>query len=156
MVFLINLEHGHSDSVINKIKIIKKKFDIELMVGNIFTPSGTKDLINAGADSIKVGINKNSNNKLNKISGIGMPSLTAITNCYSITKKENIPLIVDGELDNSGSILKALASGASCVSINNEKINKLILNLKTGLKNNGANNLKELYNNSRFIKIKTP
>ncbi len=116
-VIVIDTAHGHTKSVISTLKAIKKRFDIEVVAGNIATAEGALDLIKAGADALKVGIGPGSICTTRIVAGAGVPQLTAIRNCYSVSKKYNIPLIADGGIKYSGDITKALAAGADSVMI---------------------------------------
>jgi len=116
-VIAIDTAHGHTKSVINVLKTIKKHHDIEIIAGNVATPEGTADLIKAGADAVKIGIGPGSICTTRIVAGAGVPQITAIMNCYSIAKKHNVPLIADGGIKYSGDITKALAAGAHAVMI---------------------------------------
>ncbi len=116
-VIVIDTAHGHSRSVISTLKTIKKKYDIDVIAGNVATAEGTLDLIKAGADAVKIGIGPGSICTTRIVAGAGVPQLTAIRNCYSVSKKFNIPLIADGGIKYSGDITKALAAGANAVMI---------------------------------------
>lgn len=116
-LIVIDTAHGHSRSVITTLKKIKKKFNIEVIAGNVATAEGTLDLIKAGADAVKIGIGPGSICTTRIVAGAGVPQLTAIKDCYAVAKKYNIPLIADGGIKYSGDITKALAAGAHCVMI---------------------------------------
>jgi len=117
-VIVIDSAHGHSLNVINTVKKIKTEFpDVELIAGNVATPEGTKDLIDAGVDAVKVGVGPGSICTTRIIAGIGVPQMTAILECASEAKKYNIPIIADGGIRYSGDITKAIAGGASSVMI---------------------------------------
>ncbi len=114
---VIDTAHGHSKAVIETLKELKKKFDIDIIAGNIATREAAEDLIEAGADAVKVGIGPGSICTTRIVAGAGVPQLTAIMECYSVTSKYNIPLIADGGIKYSGDITKALAAGAHCIMI---------------------------------------
>ncbi|HQD37171.1 MAG TPA: IMP dehydrogenase [Thermodesulfovibrio thiophilus] len=114
---VIDTAHGHSKAVIETLKELKKRFDIDIIAGNIATREAAEDLIEAGADAVKVGIGPGSICTTRIVAGAGVPQLTAIMECYSITSKYNIPLIADGGIKYSGDITKALAAGAHCIMI---------------------------------------
>lgn len=116
-IIAIDTAHGHSAGVINTLKELKKKFDIDVIAGNVATAEGTRDLIEAGADAVKIGIGPGSICTTRIVAGAGVPQLTAIMNCYSVSSKYDIPLIADGGIKFSGDITKALAAGAHCVMI---------------------------------------
>ena len=101
--------------MINKIK--DKIGKVDLVVGNIATAYGAKDLIEAGVDAIKVGVGSGSICITRIVTGAGVPQLTAIMDCVSVAKEHNIPIIADGGIRNSGDITKALAAGSSTVMI---------------------------------------
>jgi IMP dehydrogenase len=116
-VIAIDTAHGHSKGVISTLKEIKKRFDIDVITGNVATPEGVEDLIKAGADAIKIGIGPGSICTTRIVAGAGVPQLTAIMNCYKVASKLKIPLIADGGIKYSGDISKAIAAGAHCVMI---------------------------------------
>ena len=116
-VLVIDTAHGHSKAVISSLKAIKKKYDIEIVAGNVATAEGTLDLIKAGADAVKIGIGPGSICTTRIVAGAGVPQLTAIMDCYAVASKKNIPIIADGGIKYSGDIAKALAAGASSVMI---------------------------------------
>jgi len=114
---VIDTAHGHSKAVIETLKELKRRFDIDVVAGNIATSEAAEELIQAGADAVKVGIGPGSICTTRIVAGAGVPQLTAIINCYQVTLKYNIPLIADGGIKYSGDITKALAAGAHCVMI---------------------------------------
>lgn len=118
-VIAIDTAHGHTKAVMDTLKMLKKSFDIDIIVGNVATAEGTADLIKAGADAIKVGIGPGSICTTRIVAGSGVPQITAIQNCYSIAKKSRVPLIADGGIKYSGDVIKALAAGAHTVMIGN-------------------------------------
>lgn len=113
----IDTAHGHSRAVMDTLKILKKRFDVDVIAGNVATSEGTLDLINAGADAIKVGIGPGSICTTRIVAGAGVPQISAVMDCYSVAKKKKIPLIADGGIKYSGDIIKALAVGAHCVMV---------------------------------------
>ena len=117
-IILIDTSHGHSANVINGVKTLKSTFnEIELIAGNVGTAKGAEDLINAGVDGFKVGIGGGSICTTRIVAGIGMPQMTAIMNCRSISSKTGVPLIADGAIRFSGDITKAIGAGAHAVMI---------------------------------------
>lgn len=116
-IIAIDTAHGHSKAVITTLKEIKKRFDIDVIAGNVATAAGVTDLIKAGADAVKIGIGPGSICTTRIVAGAGVPQLTAINNCYAVASKSNIPLIADGGIKYSGDITKALAAGAHCVMV---------------------------------------
>jgi IMP dehydrogenase len=117
-VLVIDTAHGHSRKVIEAAKKIKARYNrVALVVGNVATAEGTRDLIGAGADAVKVGIGPSSICTTRVIAGIGVPQLTAIYECAQEADKYGIPVIADGGIRYSGDITKAIAAGASSVMI---------------------------------------
>jgi IMP dehydrogenase len=116
-VIVIDTAHGHTASVITTLKSLKKKFNIDVIAGNIATVEAAADLIKAGADGIKVGIGPGSICTTRIIAGSGVPQITAIKTCYSVSKKYGVPIIADGGIKYSGDITKAIAAGAHSVMI---------------------------------------
>ena len=119
-VLIVDTAHGHSDNVLNAIKAIKSKYNkIPVIGGNVATAAGTRDLIKAGADAVKVGIGPGSICTTRVVAGIGVPQITAVIDCVKEASKTKIPVISDGGIKYSGDISKALAVGASCVMLGN-------------------------------------
>ncbi len=118
-LLVVDSAHGHSKNVIDTVREIKQQseWDIEVVAGNVATSEGARDLIDAGADAIKVGIGPGSICTTRVISGVGVPQITAILEAVRIAEERNIPVIADGGIRFSGDITKALAAGASTVMI---------------------------------------
>ncbi len=117
-VLLIDTSHGHSKNVIRAIERIKSvSSDIQVVAGNVATAEGTKDLVSAGADAVKIGIGPGSICTTRIVAGVGVPQVSAIMNCREIADKTGVPLIADGGIKFSGDITKALAAGAHSVMI---------------------------------------
>jgi len=117
-VILIDTAHGHSKNVIDAVKKLKSNFDdIELIAGNVGTSKGADSLVAAGVDGIKIGIGPGSICTTRIVAGVGVPQVTAIMNCRSISNKSGVPLIADGGIKFSGDITKAVAAGAHVVMI---------------------------------------
>jgi len=117
-VILIDTSHGHSKNVIEAVKTLKANFkDIELIAGNVGTTKGAEDLIKAGVDGVKIGIGPGSICTTRIVAGIGVPQITAIMNCRSVSGKTGVPLIADGGIKFSGDITKAIGAGAHVVMI---------------------------------------
>lgn len=113
-VVVLDSAHGHSENVIKCIKMIKEKYpDLQVIAGNVATAEATKDLIEAGADCVKVGIGPGSICTTRVVAGIGVPQISAIMNCYEVAKTYNIPIIADGGIKYSGDVTKALAAGGN-------------------------------------------
>jgi len=117
-ILVIDTAHGHSAGVIEAVKDTKRSFpELELAAGNVATTEGTRALIEAGVDAIKVGIGPGSICTTRIIAGVGVPQMTAIMQCAQEAAKANIPIIADGGIRFSGDIAKALAGGASSIMI---------------------------------------
>ncbi len=117
---VVDSAHGHSATVIAAVKEIKKAFpDLPVIAGNVVTQEGAKDLIDAGADGIRVGVGPGSICTTRVVAGVGVPQITAIMACAKETKKHGIPIVADGGVRLSGDITKALAAGADCVMVGN-------------------------------------
>lgn len=112
-VITVDTAHGHSKGVLVAVKEIKAKYpELQVIAGNVATPEATKDLIEAGADCIKVGIGPGSICTTRVVAGVGVPQLTAVMDCVEEANKYGIPVIADGGIKYSGDIVKALAAGA--------------------------------------------
>ncbi len=115
---VIDTAHGHSLSVIEKLKEAKQKFPgIDIVVGNIATGEAAKMLVEAGADAVKVGIGPGSICTTRVVAGVGVPQLSAVYDVAKALKGTGIPLIADGGLRYSGDVVKALAAGGYSVMI---------------------------------------
>ncbi|MBR3607660.1 MAG: IMP dehydrogenase, partial [Lachnospiraceae bacterium] len=113
-VIVLDSAHGHSENVINCVKMIKEKFpSLPVVAGNVATAEGTRDLIEAGADAIKVGIGPGSICTTRVVAGIGVPQISAVMDCYEVAKEYGIPIIADGGIKYSGDVTKAIAAGGS-------------------------------------------
>ena len=113
-VVVLDSAHGHSVNVIRCVKMIKEKYpDLAVIAGNVATGEATRDLIEAGADAVKVGIGPGSICTTRVVAGIGVPQVTAVMNCYAVAKEYGIPIIADGGIKYSGDMTKAIAAGAS-------------------------------------------
>lgn len=112
-VITVDTAHGHSKGVLDAVKTIKAKYpDLQVIAGNVATAEATKDLIEAGADCVKVGIGPGSICTTRVVAGVGVPQLTAVMDCVEAAKPYGVPVIADGGLKYSGDIVKALAAGA--------------------------------------------
>ena len=107
-VIVLDSAHGHSDNVLKCLKMIKESYpDLQVIAGNVATGEGTKALIEAGADAVKVGIGPGSICTTRIVAGIGVPQITAIMDAYAVAKQYNIPIIADGGIKYSGDMTKA-------------------------------------------------
>ena len=112
-VIVVDSAHGHSANVLRVVRMVKDKFpDLQVIAGNVATGEGTKALIEAGADGVKIGIGPGSICTTRVVAGIGVPQITAIMSAYEEAKKAGIPIIADGGIKYSGEITKAIAAGA--------------------------------------------
>jgi IMP dehydrogenase len=110
----IDSAHGHSSRVLEAVREVKKAFpDVDLFAGNVATYEGTKALIDAGADAVKVGIGPGSICTTRMVTGAGMPQITAIAEAYRAAKDRGVSIIADGGIKYSGDVTKAIAAGAS-------------------------------------------
>lgn len=117
-LIVIDTAHGHSVGVLNKVREIRQAFpDLDIVAGNVATAEATKDLIEAGANIVKVGIGPGSICTTRVIAGIGVPQVTAIYDCATEAKKYGVPIIADGGIKYSGDIVKALAAGGHAVML---------------------------------------
>ncbi len=116
-VLVLDSAHGHSKGIIDTVKEIKRELDVEVIAGNVATPEAVKALVEAGVDSVKVGIGPGSICTTRIVAGVGVPQITAIAECAREASKTNTPIIADGGIKYSGDVAKALAVGASCVMI---------------------------------------
>jgi IMP dehydrogenase len=113
-VIVLDSAHGHSLNVLNCVRMIKEKYpDLDVIAGNVATGEGTKALIEAGADAVKVGIGPGSICTTRIVAGIGVPQVTAVMNAFEVAKEYGIPIIADGGIKYSGDLTKALAAGGS-------------------------------------------
>ncbi len=116
-VIVVDTAHGHSRNVINTVQTIRQRYDIDIVAGNVATAEGARDLIEAGADAVKVGIGPGSICTTRIVTGVGMPQLSAIMNACRVADDMGVPVIADGGIRQSGDIGKAIAAGASSVMI---------------------------------------
>jgi IMP dehydrogenase len=117
-VIVVDIAHGHSDSAIEAVRGLRRRFgDIDIIAGNVATAEGTRDLIDAGANAVKVGVGPGSICITRIVTGFGVPQLTAITECAEVARSAGVAIIADGGIRNSGDVVKALAAGADSVMI---------------------------------------
>ncbi|MBC8874882.1 MAG: IMP dehydrogenase [Planctomycetes bacterium] len=116
-VLIVDSAHGHSANVIETVREVKKRWDIDVVAGNIATKEGCKDLIDAGADAVKVGIGPGSICTTRVVSGVGVPQITAVYEVSQAAKDSGVPVIADGGIRYSGDVTKAIAAGAHSVML---------------------------------------
>ncbi|MEM7561076.1 MAG: IMP dehydrogenase, partial [Planctomycetota bacterium] len=116
-ILTVDSAHGHSNNVLETVREIKKRWDIDVIAGNVATYEGARDLIEAGVDAVKVGIGPGSICTTRVISGVGVPQVTAVYNANKAAEATGTPVIADGGIRFSGDITKAIAAGASAVMI---------------------------------------
>ncbi|MEL6178519.1 MAG: IMP dehydrogenase, partial [Myxococcota bacterium] len=119
-VIVVDTAHGHSRKVIDTVIQLRKMYPgQQLIAGNVATPEGTRALIEAGVDAVKVGVGPGSICTTRVVAGVGVPQLSAVAECAQEANKANIPVIADGGIRASGDVVKAIAAGASTVMIGN-------------------------------------
>lgn len=117
-IIVVDTAHGQSSGVLNMVHALKNKFpDLDIIAGNVATAEGTRDLILAGADAVKVGIGPGSICTTRVVTGVGVPQITAIYDCAEEAAKYDIPIIADGGVKYSGDVTKAIAAGADVVML---------------------------------------
>lgn len=114
---VVDTAHGHSKRVLKTVELVKSRYDIDVVAGNVVTKEATEDLIKAGADAVKVGVGPGSICTTRVIAGVGVPQISAINWCAEVADKHDIPIVADGGIRHSGDIAKAIAAGAHCVMI---------------------------------------
>ncbi len=116
-VIVLDSAHGHSQGIIDTLILIKKTLDVDVIAGNIASAEGAQDLIDAGADAVKVGIGPGSICTTRIVAGVGVPQISAIDEVAEVANKAGVPVVADGGIKYSGDVAKALAVGASCVML---------------------------------------
>ncbi|MEJ2346713.1 MAG: IMP dehydrogenase [Gammaproteobacteria bacterium] len=117
-VIVVDTAHGHSQGVLDRVRWVKQKYpDVQVIGGNIATASAARDLVEAGADAVKVGIGPGSICTTRIVAGVGVPQITAIGDVAEALKNTDVPLIADGGIRFSGDLAKAIAAGAHCVMV---------------------------------------
>jgi len=115
---VVDTAHGHSHGVLERVRRIKRQYtDIQVIAGNVATQAAARDLIEAGADALKVGIGPGSICTTRMVAGVGVPQVTAIMDVVSVAGGEGGPVIADGGGRGAGDIAKAIAAGAHCVMV---------------------------------------
>jgi len=119
-VLVVDVAHGHSEAVLRAVRTLRRRFpEVPIVAGNVATAEGTVDLIEAGADAVKVGVGPGSTCTTRVVTGAGVPQLSAILECARAARPRGVPIIADGGIRSSGDITKALAAGASAVMLGN-------------------------------------
>jgi IMP dehydrogenase len=117
-VIVVDTAHGHSKRVLDTVTRIKRLSNaVQILAGNVATADGTKALIDAGADAVKIGIGPGSICTTRIVAGVGVPQLTAIMDAVEAASAQNVPVMADGGIKYSGDLAKALAAGAECAMI---------------------------------------
>jgi IMP dehydrogenase len=117
-VLVVDIAHGHSEHALRATRCVKDAFpEVELISGNVATAEGTRDLILAGADAIKVGVGPGAACSTRVVAGVGVPQLTALFECVAEAAADDVPIVADGGVRTSGDLTKALAAGAETVMI---------------------------------------
>jgi IMP dehydrogenase len=117
-VLVVDIAHGHSDHVIHMVQKLKTRFpNVPIVAGNVATAQGVRDLAEAGADAVKVGVGSGSICTTRIVTGFGVPQLSAVIDCAQAGQTLKVPVIADGGIRNSGDLTKSLAAGASSVMI---------------------------------------
>ncbi len=116
-VLIVDSAHGHSRNVLETVREMKKRWDIDVVAGNVATREGARDLIDAGCDAIKVGIGPGSICTTRVISGVGVPQITAIHEAVQAAQETGTPVVADGGIRFSGDLTKAIAAGANAAMI---------------------------------------
>ena len=113
-VIVLDSAHGHSENVLRCLRMIREAYpDLDIVAGNVATGAAARDLIEAGASAIKVGIGPGSICTTRIVAGIGVPQITAVMDCYEVAKEYGVPIIADGGIKYSGDMTKAIAAGAN-------------------------------------------
>jgi IMP dehydrogenase len=117
-IITIDSAHGHSRGVVEQVREVKSKYpELNVIGGNIVTADAAKDLVDAGADAVKVGVGPGSICTTRVVAGVGVPQITAVNDVYEYCKSRNVGVIADGGIKLSGDVVKAIAAGADCVMI---------------------------------------
>lgn len=118
--FVVDIAHGHSENCLSMVRALKQRWpDVPVIAGNVATPEGVRDLTEAGADAVKVGVGSGSICTTRLVTGFGVPQLTAVLECAAEAHRLNVPVIADGGIRHSDDAVKALAAGASSLMVGN-------------------------------------
>jgi IMP dehydrogenase len=119
-VLVLDIAHGHSENALQAVRRLRARIgDVDLIAGNVATPEGACDLMEAGADAVKVGVGPGSICITREVTGVGVPQLTAVMDCVREADRYDVPIIADGGIRLAGDVTKALAAGASTVMVGN-------------------------------------
>jgi IMP dehydrogenase len=116
-VIVVDTAHGHSKGVIDSVRAVTKKHNVPVIAGNVATAEAVEALVDAGASAVKVGIGPGSICTTRVVAGIGVPQISAISDCARVADRHHVPIIADGGVKYSGDVTKAIAAGASAVMI---------------------------------------
>ena len=116
-VLVVDTAHGHSRAVLEMVRTVKSRFEIEVIAGNIATAEAAEALIEAGADAVKCGVGPGSICTTRVVAGVGVPQITAVYECAQVAARYGVPVIADGGITSSGDVAKALAAGADSVML---------------------------------------
>jgi IMP dehydrogenase len=116
-VLVVDTSHGHSHGVLDTVRRIKERFDVQVIAGNIATAEAAEALIEAGVDGVKTGVGPGSICTTRVVAGVGVPQITAIHDCVRAAAPHGVPVIADGGIQFSGDVAKAIAAGAECVML---------------------------------------
>src|SRR3954469_13107560 len=116
-VLVVDTAHGHSASVPEMVQRVKSEWDIQVIAGNVATAEAVEALVDAGADAVKVGVGPGSICTTRVVAGVGVPQITAISDCARAADRHDVPIVADGGIKYSGEVTKAIAAGASAVMI---------------------------------------
>jgi IMP dehydrogenase len=116
-VLVVDTSHGHSQGVVEAVRELKSRYDVAVIAGNVATAEGTRALIDAGADAVKIGMGPGTICTTRIVAGIGVPQITAVYDCAQAASRHEIPVIADGGIQFAGDMAKAIAAGADTVMI---------------------------------------
>jgi IMP dehydrogenase len=116
-VLVVDTAHGHSQGVVDMVRRLRSRFDVELIAGNVATAAAAEALVDAGADAVKAGVGPGSICTTRVVAGVGVPQITAIYDCATAAGKHGVPVIADGGMTSSGDVAKAIAAGANAVML---------------------------------------